>query len=59
MKRASTLLGLGVAVLVLQGALATVLPPPWCPDLALLVLIGIGLRWSGLAGGLLLGATVA
>lgn len=56
MKRASTLLGLGVAALVLQGALATLLPPPWCPDLVLLVLIGIGLRWQGFAGGLLLAA---
>ena len=56
MKRASTLLGLGLAALVLQGALATLLPPPWCPDLALLVLIGIGLRWQGFAGGLLLAA---
>jgi rod shape-determining protein MreD len=56
LKRASTLLGLGVAALVLQGAVATVLPPPWAPDLALLVLIGIGLRWNGLAGGLMLAA---
>lgn len=56
MKRASTLLGLGVAALVVQGALATLVAPPWCPDLALLVLIGIGLRWEGIAGGLLLAA---
>jgi cell shape-determining protein MreD len=55
-KRASTLLALGVAALVVQGATATVLSPPWTPDLALLVLIGIGLRWHGLAGGLLLAA---
>ncbi len=56
MKRISTLLGLGVAAIVLQGALATVVSPPWCPDLALLVLVGIGLRWRGLARGLLLAA---
>ena len=56
MKRASTLLGIGIGALVLQGALATVLSPPWCPDLALLVLVGIGLRWQGLAGGLFLAA---
>jgi cell shape-determining protein MreD len=55
-KRASTLLGLGIAALVLQGAIATILPPPWSPDLALLVLIGIGLRWNGIAGGLMLAA---
>lgn len=58
MKRASTLLGLGVAALVLQGAIAKVVHPPWCPDLALLVLVGIGLRWRGLARGLLLAATL-
>jgi cell shape-determining protein MreD len=55
-KRVSTLLGLGVAALVAQGALATLVSPPWCPDLALLVLIGIGLRWDGIAAGLLLAA---
>jgi rod shape-determining protein MreD len=55
-KRVSTLLGIGVAAIVMQGALATVLPPPWCPDLALLVLVGIGLRWRGLARGLVIAA---
>ena len=56
MKRVLTLPGLGVAALIAQGALATLLAPPWCPDLALLVLIGIALRWSGIAGGLLVAA---
>lgn len=56
MKRVITLLGIGIAALVAQGALATLIAPPWCPDLALLVLIGIGLRWSGIAGGLLVAA---
>ncbi len=56
MKRVSTLLGLGVVALVVQGALATLVSPPWCPDLALLVLIGIGLRWDGITAGLLLAA---
>jgi len=55
-KRAFTLLGLGVAALVVQGALATLVSPPWCPDFALLVLIGIALRWEGLSAGLLLAA---
>jgi len=40
--------------LLLQGALATIIPPPWCPDLLLLALISIGLRWRGLARGLVL-----
>ena len=54
MKRGLTLFGVGIGALVAQGALATLISPPWCPDLALLVLIGIGLRWSGIAAGLLL-----
>lgn len=56
MKRASALLGLGFAALVVQGALATLVSPPWCPDFALLVLLGIALRWEGMAAGLLLAA---
>jgi rod shape-determining protein MreD len=55
-KRVLTLLGVGLAALVAQGVLGTVLPPPWCPDLALMVLIGIGLRWRGIAAGLVLAA---
>jgi len=35
---------LGFAALVVQGALARTIPPPWCPDLAWLVVIGLGLR---------------
>jgi len=29
------------------------IPPPWCPDLAWLVVIGVGLRWPGFLPGLL------
>jgi rod shape-determining protein MreD len=46
----------GLTALVVQGVLATLLPPPWCPDLALLVLIGVGLRWERLSTGLPLAA---
>jgi rod shape-determining protein MreD len=52
------LIAVGLVALVLQGALATLLVPPWCPDLALLVLVAIALRWEGVAGGLLLAATL-
>ena len=41
------LIAAGLLALVLQGALATLLVPPWCPDLVLLVLIAIALRWEG------------
>ena len=47
-------LGVGLLALVIQGALATVLPPPWCPDLGLLLVLCLGLRWRGLALGLAL-----
>jgi len=56
MRQGLALAVLGVLTLVLQGALATIVPPPWCPDLALLVVISIGLRWRGLAFGLCLAA---
>jgi len=42
---------LGLAALVVQGALARTLPPPWCPDLAWLVVVGIGMRWPGFLSG--------
>jgi rod shape-determining protein MreD len=55
-KRALALIVAGLLALVFQGALATLLVPPWCPNLVLLVLIAIALRWEGAAGGLLLAA---
>lgn len=45
MKSVLAVLLLGFAALIVQGALARTLPPPWCPDLAWLVVIGVGLRW--------------
>lgn len=56
MKAVSALFATGVLALVLQGALATLLPPPWCPDLGLLVVLSIGLRWRPLGSGLVLAA---
>ncbi len=54
MKSILAVLLLGFAALVVQGALALTLPPPWCPDLAWLVVIGLGLRWPGFLSGLLI-----
>ncbi len=54
MTRAIGVLGIGFLAVVVQGALAAVVPPPWCPDVALLVVLAIGLRWEGLASGLFL-----
>ncbi len=58
MKRLISLWAVGILALVVQGALATLLGPPYCPDLALLVVISIGLRWRGLALGLCLAAAL-
>jgi rod shape-determining protein MreD len=45
---------MGWAALVVQGAVSTFLPPPYCPDLGLLVVIAIGLCWERASSGLLL-----
>lgn len=56
MKSTLAILALGLLALVLQGALARAVAPPWCPDLAWLVVVGIGLRWPGFLSGFLLSA---
>ena len=56
MKRALALFFFGLIALVAQGALATIVRPPYCPDLALLAVIAIGLHWEGLASGLVMSA---
>ncbi|MFP6654422.1 MAG: hypothetical protein VCB25_02265 [Myxococcota bacterium] len=53
MKSFVAVLLLGLAALVVQGALARTIPPPWCPDLAWLVVVGVGLRWPGFLSGLM------
>ena len=58
MKQAIALLACGIAALVLQGAAATVVPPPWCPDLALLVVIAVGVCREGLATGSLIAVSI-
>lgn len=54
MKSALAALALGFAALIVQGALARTISPPWCPDLAWLVVVGVGLRWPGFLSGLLI-----
>ena len=56
MKSSLAVLVFGLAVLAVQGGLARALPPPWCPDLAWLVVVGIGLRWPGFLSGFVLSA---
>jgi cell shape-determining protein MreD len=55
-KRAALLGALGVLALIAQGALARAIPPPFCPDFAFLVVVGIGSCWRGLSSGLVLSA---
>ena len=45
---------LGLFALVLQGALARVISPPWCPDFAWLVVVALGLRWPSFVSGIVL-----
>jgi len=50
MKRIGGLFALGLLALPLQSVLARFLPPPACPDLGLLVVIGIGLCLRSMQG---------
>jgi rod shape-determining protein MreD len=56
MRTLTALFAVGVFALLVQGTLATLLEAPWCPDLGLLVVIAIGLRWRQPATGLVLAA---
>ncbi|MBK7950564.1 MAG: hypothetical protein IPK00_17845 [Deltaproteobacteria bacterium] len=56
MKSTLAVLALGLFALVVQGALARAIAPPWCPDLAWLVVVGIGLRWPGFLSGFVISA---
>jgi rod shape-determining protein MreD len=58
MKRWLALLALGILALGVQGGLATLLPRAYVPDLGLLVVVVIGLEWSGFASGILLAAAL-
>lgn len=58
MKRVSALAGLAFAALVLQAAVARILPPQWCPDLGLLVVVGLGLGMRNATTGVVLAALV-
>ena len=56
MKSTLSVLAVGLLALMLQGGLARAVPPPWCPDLAWLVVVGLGLRWPGFLSGFVLTA---
>lgn len=58
MKRAALLGAIGLFALIAQGALARAAPPPFCPDLGFLVIVGIGSCWRGFSSGLVLSAAL-
>ena len=39
MKSSLAVFALGIAALIVQGALARTLSPPWCPDFAWLIVV--------------------
>lgn len=58
MKSSMAVLALGLLAIAVQGALARAIAPPWCPDLAWLVVVGLGLRWPGFLSGFVLAAVL-
>ena len=54
MKAGLAVFALGIAALVVQGALARAIAPPWCPDFAWLVVVALGLRWPSWISGALI-----
>ena len=45
---------LGLLLMIFQSALAQWVSPPWCPDLGLLLVVALALRWPVLTTGLFL-----
>lgn len=58
MKRVLALLALGALAPMIQGVAGSFLAPHYCPDLGLLLVVGVGLGWRGVAGGAALSATL-
>ncbi len=58
MKRALALAGVAFVALVVQAGVTRILAEPWCPDLGLLVVVGLGLALRRAATGVLLAALV-
>lgn len=54
MKWALVMGGLGLLVIIVEGAITRFLPPPFCPDFGLVFVIALGLRWPSPTSGLVL-----
>lgn len=57
MRRALGLVAMGLAALIVQGALTLFVPAPWCPDLGFLAVVAVGIALED-ADGLLVSATL-
>ena len=53
MRRVAALIAFGGLLTMCQGAVAAYLPAGWCPDLGLLLVVGMALAWRSTAGGVL------
>ena len=58
MKRVLALLAIGALAPMIQGAIGTFIPLHYCPDLGLLLVVGLGLCWRSTAGGIALSAAL-
>jgi rod shape-determining protein MreD len=58
LKRVLALLALGALAPMIQGAVGTFVPLRYCPDLGLLLVVGLGLCWRSTAGGVALAAAL-
>jgi len=58
LKRAFALLAIGALAPMIQGAIGAFIPLQYCPDLGLLLVVGLGLCWRSTAGGVVLSATL-
>jgi hypothetical protein len=58
LKRVLALLAIGALAPMIQGAIGTFIPLRYCPDLGLLLVVGLGLCWRSTAGGIALSAAL-
>jgi rod shape-determining protein MreD len=58
LKRVLALLAIGALAPMIQGAIGTFVPLQYCPDLGLLLVVGLGLCWRSTAGGIALSAAL-
>ncbi len=58
MKRIFALLAIGALAPMIQGVVGTFVPLHHCPDLGLLLVVGLGLCWRSTAGGVALSAAL-